>query len=359
MDTTIVCYFLFLIALVVSISIFLFKFRNNLLSYFAFAIFYLMVVIWVAFNYGRDIFDALNMVCIAFFLGGLYLLVFSSCITWKKFKALSLLFLILALLVVGTGVDAFFIEPKWLEITRMKIRSSKVPRYAKIAIISDVQTDQVGEFEDRILKKVMNEKPDMIVFPGDFIQTTGPEQHRQMQKLNKLLTSNKLAAPLGIYVTEGDTEALLWQGNTWKSVFEGLSTTCFDESSTVSNSDFAITGLTLKDSSNLNYSAPDTDLYHIWIGHRPDYALDNPDADLMIAGHTHGGQVQIPMWGPVFTFSRVPRNLGAGGLFEVSKNKNLVISRGLGMERGFAPRMRFLCRPQLVILELIPEFSSG
>ena len=84
------------------------------------------------------------------------------------------------------------------------------------------------------------------------------------------------------------------------------------------------------------------------------FSLDEPEADLMIAGHTHGGQVQIPYLGPVFTFSRVPRLWGAGGLFKFDSGKHLIISRGIGMERGYAPRIRFFCRPQLIFLDLLP-----
>ena len=252
------------------------------------------------------------------------------------------------------GVDAFFIEPNWLETTRMTLTSDKVPKKVKIVIVSDIQTDHVGDFEKQVLNQVMQEKADMIVFPGDYIQAKPADQRREMTKLNELFKQVGLTAPLGVYATQGDTESFNWMPTDWQGVFDGLPVTSFTESSTVSNQYFAITGLTLKDSYKLSYKAPSTKLFHIWIGHRPGFSLDKPEGDLLIAGHTHGGQVKVPFFGPIFTFSRVPRIWGGGGLINLDNEKTLIISRGIGMERGHAPRIRFLCRPQLIVLELHP-----
>ena len=79
----------------------------------------------------------------------------------------------------------------------------------------------------------------------------------------------------------------------------------------------------------------------------------SPDADLILAGHTHGGQVRLPLLGPLLTLSQVPRSWAAGRT-ELPGGGTLIVSRGVGMERHDAPRLRFLCRPELVVLDLIP-----
>jgi len=79
--------------------------------------------------------------------------------------------------------------------------------------------------------------------------------------------------------------------------------------------------------------------------------LGRVDADLMVAGHTHGGQVQLPLIGPLITLSAVPR-AWASGVTELEPGRTLVVSRGVGMERGNAPRLRFLCRPEVVIVNV-------
>ena len=92
----------------------------------------------------------------------------------------------------------------------------------------------------------------------------------------------------------------------------------------------------------------------ILLSHRPDVALLLPSdsgVDLTVSGHTHGGQVALPVIGPLVTFSWVPRSVAAGGLHDVDGNE-LFVSSGVGMVRLDAPQIRFGTRPAvgLVIL---------
>lgn len=74
---------------------------------------------------------------------------------------------------------------------------------------------------------------------------------------------------------------------------------------------------------------------------------------MLVAGHTHGGQVRLPGIGPLITLSAVPRSRAAGVIHPAS-GATRVVSRGLGMERGPAPRLRFLCRPEIVVIDVVP-----
>jgi hypothetical protein len=93
---------------------------------------------------------------------------------------------------------------------------------------------------------------------------------------------------------------------------------------------------------------------HVVLGHAPDFADTLPPADLLLAGHVHGGQVRLPFLGPIFTLSRLPR-AWTSGTRVLENGATLHVSRGIGLERMDAPRMRFLCRPELVIVELGPK----
>ena len=74
--------------------------------------------------------------------------------------------------------------------------------------------------------------------------------------------------------------------------------------------------------------------------------------DLFLAGHTHGGQVALPFYGAIVTFSRFGKRFEAG-LHRVA-NTWLYVNRGLGMEGGPAPRVRFCARPEVSVLEVWP-----
>lgn len=77
--------------------------------------------------------------------------------------------------------------------------------------------------------------------------------------------------------------------------------------------------------------------------------------DLVVAGHTHGGQVRFPFIGAVVTNSELPRRY-ARGLHPIGDSW-LFVTPGLGTGR-FAP-FRFLCRPEASVLELVPAASEG
>lgn len=87
--------------------------------------------------------------------------------------------------------------------------------------------------------------------------------------------------------------------------------------------------------------------------HAPDVVSDWLLAgfDLVLAGHTHAGQVRIPGFGAVVTNSSLPSALG-GGLHRIGSGW-LHVSPGLGTGR-FAP-IRFSCRPEATLLSLVPH----
>jgi uncharacterized protein len=73
--------------------------------------------------------------------------------------------------------------------------------------------------------------------------------------------------------------------------------------------------------------------------------------DLILAGHTHGGQVRLPFVGALVTNSSIPARL-CMGMSRLGRTF-LHVSPGLGTSK-YAP-FRFLCRPEATILELVPS----
>ena len=95
------------------------------------------------------------------------------------------------------------------------------------------------------------------------------------------------------------------------------------------------------------------DCIRVVIGHGPDFVMDlarTVPVELALAGHTHGGQVVLPVLGPPYTKTRLPGRYASG--LNQYQGVPLHVSAGVGMERGTAPQIRFLCPPEISVLEV-------
>ncbi|HEU4407165.1 MAG TPA: metallophosphoesterase [Polyangiaceae bacterium] len=248
----------------------------------------------------------------------------------------------------AVGVDAFFIEPTALEVSRLRVESDKVSRPLTIVLIADLQTDDFGDYERRALSLALAEKPDLVLFAGDYLQPPRSELGAQRAALRDYLRSSGFGAPLGAFAVRGNVDH-----DGWAEAFAGTNVVAFEATRSVDVGEVRVTGLSVEDSFDRSLSLPPSDRFHVVVGHGPDFALGLSEGDLLLAGHTHGGQVRLPLYGPLITFSSVPR-AWAAGVTDLSWHRTLVVSRGVGHERGPAPRLRFLCRPELYVLRVEP-----
>jgi predicted MPP superfamily phosphohydrolase len=94
--------------------------------------------------------------------------------------------------------------------------------------------------------------------------------------------------------------------------------------------------------------------FSIFLYHYPDEIHSvSGKVDLYCAGHTHGGQVALPVYGALLTLSRFGKQFESG-LFEVG-GTTLYVNRGIGMEGMRAPRVRFFARPEITVYEISSE----
>jgi uncharacterized protein len=96
----------------------------------------------------------------------------------------------------------------------------------------------------------------------------------------------------------------------------------------------------------------DPDAFGLAVVHSPDPGpeLAALGYDLVVSGHTHGGQVRLPFVGALVSNSSIPPRM-ARGLFRIGRSY-LHVSAGLGTSK-YAP-FRFFCRPEVSLLELRP-----
>jgi len=297
---------------------------------------------------GENIFGSFRLLSYALFLHGILLLCGLGALLRSSSRTGSFLSLVLAGLFTVVAVDAFLVEPTWLEVSQVTVRSPKIKRPARIALIADFQTDHIGDYELRVLNRVMAEKADLILLAGDYLQEEGPRVTPLREAFRTLLREVPLAAPLGVYAVRGNMDE-----PDWALAFEGLGVKTIERTERIDLGDVRLTSLSMKDSFNAALSVPPSESFHIVLGHSPDFALGQIHGDLLLAGHTHGGQIRIPGLGPVMTEAKIPRSWAAG-VTALSGGRTLIVSRGVGMERGEAPRLRFLCRPELVLIDIAP-----
>lgn len=275
-------------------------------------------------------------------------------------------FISLSVLAGAFYIYATHIEPYQLEVKEISLNWPGLESPMTIAHLSDIQSDGIDAYEIEALQKVANYNPDLIIHTGDLIQMRDREE-RQDQLLTLAGELSKLADGKRIWNVIGDTD---WQQELELLRFDDLAFchTLVNETRVIQigENKVAITGFSLNTSRDPDRSRfdqmmdyiPEVDL-NLLIGHAPDYALhlSGEEPVLALAGHTHGGQVRIPLWGPMITLSRVPRDWARG--HTVIGLSHLNVSAGIGAEHAAGlPSIRANCPPEFTIIHLQPVPTS-
>ena len=302
-----------------------------------------------------DVFYVVRLLSAAIFLHGTIGLVASALIFWSARRRLAGVFLLLATLLCLLAFDMWIVEPTWLEVSTVEIASSKIARPIRVVVVADLQTAAFGDYERGVLQLAFEQKPDLVLWAGDYIQTV--DYQAQLLAVNAYLHEHDYRAPLGSFAVRGNVDS-----TNWAEMFAETSIEPVERTQEFDLDGLRLTCLSLGDSFNPRLAvgghesddATADDRYHIVLGHIPSFALGQVEADLLLAGHTHGGQVRLPFVGALTSNCHVPWSWAAGSTTLPSGNR-LIVSRGIGMERGHAPQIRLLCRPQLLIIDLKPK----
>ena len=172
-----------------------------------------------------------------------------------------------ALLVSLVGVDAFLIEPQWLEITHLTLPARGLDRPLKVAVLADFQTDVITSYERSVLRSLMQERPDLIVMPGDYLQDYTPGRSALREGYRALFRELEVRAPLGVHAVQGNVETL---PGSLEWTFEGLPVQIYPARKTVDLGPIILTALTLEDSFDTTLRVPPTEKFQLVLGHGPD-----------------------------------------------------------------------------------------
>lgn len=267
------------------------------------------------------------------------------------------LFLIAAALL---GVWAFWLEPASLTVREHRVELPGWPATLsglRVAVLSDLHVGSPFNGLDR-LQQVVDEtnaaKPDLILLAGDYvIQGVIGGSFVEPAAIAPVLA--RLRAPLGVYAVMGNHDWWLEEPDELIAAFEanGLRLLDNDAIEIQGAAPFWLAGLgdwwEGKPSVAAALSKVPPGATTLLFTHNPDaFPTILERVDLVIAGHTHGGQVYLPLLGRLV----VPSDYGdryAVGLIE-EEGKRMFVSSGVGT--SILP-VRFLTPPEISILEIV------
>ncbi|HEY9713349.1 MAG TPA: metallophosphoesterase [Chroococcales cyanobacterium] len=241
---------------------------------------------------------------------------------------------------------AYFIEPYQLEVTRIPLVLSDIPvgkPPIRIVQISDLHCDSQARLEKQLPDAVAKQRPDLILFTGDAVNSLEgyPIFEDCIRKIEKI-------APT--FAVKGDWDFAFPEKDVLHDAgLQMLGQAVVDVRGTKLSLVGAESGASVRKSLSL---AP-KDLPTIVLFHNPDADIitedDAGNVDLYVCGHTHGGQIALPIYGALITQSVQGKKYDSG-MHRLGKTY-VYTNRGIGME-GHFPRMRFFARPELTVFEL-------
>ncbi len=263
--------------------------------------------------------------------------------------------------VLAAGIDGFFLEPKRPVVERINITLDRLPQAFhgfRIAQISDIH---YGPYMDqngvrRAVDITRTFQPDLLALTGDFVSHPFGKSHG--------IEGARFAEPCGEALsTFRDVQqvAILGNHDHWNNakIVDGalkehgievvrnraIPLERYGSRLWIAGLDDVLAGTadivkTLK-------GIPSGEAT-ILLAHEPDFAdkAAHYPVDLQLSGHSHGGQVRLPWWGPIVLpelAHKYPQGLNRVGKLQVYTNK------GLGV---ITPPVRFNCPPEITFVTL-------
>ena len=267
---------------------------------------------------------------------------------------------LVCILFIGGGYYGIYISYNNLTENNYTIESKKIDNDINLIIISDLHDNELGENNINLVEKIKSKSPDMVLVVGDMVNDNSYNSNIVVDFLKQI----SLTIP--VYYSLGNTEEDYIKANT-SDLIEELE----DINVTVLNNEYKdvkINNTTIRVGGMYDYAFgvgnkkvynflcdfQDTKNYKIMMAHRPDSfifgdASEVWDIDLVVSGHTHGGQVRLPFIGGLYVGDQGYFPKYDKGLFDLNKIKILITS-GLGSGNQKIPRFNNV--PEVVNLKI-------
>ena len=277
----------------------------------------------------------------------------------SKKKLLKCLLTIAGIVLCSILLISILNDNENLTETFYKVNSSKIKGSIRIVVASDLHNMEFGENNEELIKKIVDLKPDIIAITGDMVNKDNVDVEVCLRLCERL----REIAP--VYYVYGNHEGTLIyeKGSQLPKLLRERGITILENASASININGNLIEIGGTSSSIKLYERYAKDFiedfqmkegYKILLCHFPDLFYDilyDVDVDLAFAGHYHGGIIQIPGMGGLYSieYGFFPRY--CSGMFSL-KNAKLVVSRGLGESRQI-PRINN--QPEIVVVDVMGE----
>lgn len=271
-------------------------------------------------------------------------------------KIIRAIFILILLLILGCGIYAVLIEPNRLVVRQETIQIDNWPRELsglRIAMIGDIHTG--GPFiNEKKLRKIVDltnqQHPDLIVLLGDYMSPNSWHSHVVEPEITAAVLKD-LSAPLGVYSVLGNHD-WWYGGERVRRALEANGIHVLDEEVAEikwHGSSFWLIGFadlwTRPQHIQETINKVPLGAANIGLSHNPDIFIHMKAMPLMLAAHTHGGQVKLPILGTPIVPSYFGPRYTAGHVFE--QGRHMFVTTGIGT--SILP-VRFRVPPEIVFL---------
>lgn len=233
----------------------------------------------------------------------------------------------------GAVAEAAFVEPQWLAVKHLSL--SKNPRH-RFVQFTDVHYRGEKAYLEKVVAEINAQSPDFVCFTGDLVEES--EFFEPALEILRGIKSPLYAIPGNHdYWADADFDYarkfLREQGGDW----------LMDEQTTTPQG-VTIHGVTGAGQPAWNLSSGP----NILLSHYPAWSekIENARFDLILSGHSHGGQVRVPFYGALLVSNGV-------GQFELGLYQTpagpMYVNPGIGY---FYLNIRFNCRPEITVCEI-------
>jgi len=211
--------------------------------------------------------------------------------------------------------------------------------------VSDLHADMSAPALRRTAELARDVEADLTVLTGDFRGATAGPFEAALVEVERLLP----ALPRPVYAVLGNHDSI-----DMVPPLEGMGVRCLvNEAVTLTRGEAAIHLAGVDDAhfyrmDNLDQALAGVPLgaFTILLSHTPELwrQAAHSDVDLMLSGHTHGGQICLPGGAPIFLSAKLPRPLGRGAW----RHHDLVGYTAVGCGACVVP-VRFNCPPEITL----------